>query len=223
MSIAQGFGQGQTHGRERTDSINSTTERTIVSPLAGLPSGESIRALASSSGGVSSGGLMSPPRPSVGARRESQIEREEHRTTTDQQDVLAPGDMLEPVEGGTGGLEGVAEDYEMGDEEGSASMPPTTPFDMMGLRRGREDILGSFSGALPVIPTQNGDMSRKRKWKLEKKLGDGAFSEVWAGSAIDEEGENSQSNGESPLTYSRRSPQNESALISQEHGLPSPL
>lgn len=177
MSIAQsqGFGQSAGHGRERTDSINSTVERVMASPLAGLPSGDSIRGLAEAAIDTPAKQGLRVPVDSAG-RRECQIEREEHRTAGDEEDVLSQDQILEP----TDGLDGIEEDVEMQDEEGVS----VAPFG----NRSREDVLGSFSGALPAFTMsrrENGEGRLKRKWKLEKKLGDGAFSAVWAAKAIE--------------------------------------
>lgn len=205
MSIAQSFGSGAAYKRERTDSItsvNSSTERVMASPLTGLPSGESIRGLASAAS--RSNIRLSPTvkRAQLGvpviARRESQIEREEHRTTGDQEGAHTPGEVLEPIEPTR--LGDVDEDYEMHDEEAEAG----TPLVMMRLRERQGDVMGSFSGVLPELPLQRG---QKRKWKLEKKLGEGAFSAVWAATAHqdDEDMEGVQSKliipeGDSKLT-----------------------
>jgi hypothetical protein len=187
MSIAQSFGSGAAYNRERTDSItsiNSSTERVMASPLTGLPSGESIRGLASAASGSNIRLSPTVKRAQLGvpviARRESQIEREEHRTTGDQEGAHLPGEVLEPIEPTR--LGDVDEDYEMHDEEAEAG----TPLVMMGLRERQGDVMGSFSGVLPVLPLQR---PQKRKWKLEKKLGEGAFSAVWAATAVLDEGE----------------------------------
>lgn len=164
------------------------------SPLVGLPSDRSL------SLNLNMNSNTQAKRPWAD-RRESQIVREWRRAP--EEEGLAVGDILEPF----GRRQGST------DLPSTTSSSSTSSDDLKGKRDKELDLKRRASGMIDTLgraflrtgahlgmtsvkehddgivqdsPTEVGPAA-KRKWKLEKRLGDGAFSAVWLATAVDEQ------------------------------------